>query len=348
MLSCWEQPQDVCRFGLFHSAYSRDGFFFRLLNLQDAEARHTLRDVIGEEAEQLVYNYCSPELPFCIEEWLSDEKAQLANGNGTERFPVRLGREMDKPFYDIPSRADPEKMIRLSAKDVAKYLIVFVADVAEQMSMTMTYRDIYHEAHPSKVWPGSGVPAFGFSFFSRALFSARSHLDVVPPVFNHCTAVLTPEDEVTALKCYWSGVQQQQWDEPEWNPQHAEALFREATEKNPWVAEPHVMLAQLLFMRQQFSEAVHHAACALEIFYQWGTCWDKRHPFAQWVGFTRMTLLRAKRCEEGQKVLPSMTLNPSSRPGSEVTYLQDLLKHFDEFTEKQVSSSTTSRISSRL
>ena len=28
MLACWYQPVRICRCGLFHSAYTRDGFYF--------------------------------------------------------------------------------------------------------------------------------------------------------------------------------------------------------------------------------------------------------------------------------------------------------------------------------
>ena len=57
MLVAWEQPRAVCRLGLFHSAYSNS---FVSMNLFDpTRDRAALAELIGEEAEGLVYGFCS-------------------------------------------------------------------------------------------------------------------------------------------------------------------------------------------------------------------------------------------------------------------------------------------------
>merc|ERR1719210_1421042 len=76
-------------------------------------------------------------------------------------------------------------------------------------------------------------------------------------------------------------------------------LLHSAIESNPFIAEPHVYMSQLYFNRSQYDLAVHHAANALRAFYDWGTCWDKRMGYNQWIGFTRMALMRAFRKLEG-------------------------------------------------
>jgi hypothetical protein len=43
-----------------------------------------------------------------------------------------------------------------------------------------------------------------------------------------------------------------------------EERFRHAHAHNPWVAEPQIMLSQLLFDRGAFAESAHHAVEALE------------------------------------------------------------------------------------
>lgn len=43
----------------FHSAYSRDGFYFRYFDILDAGSRAQLAGVIGADAEHAVCNYCS-------------------------------------------------------------------------------------------------------------------------------------------------------------------------------------------------------------------------------------------------------------------------------------------------
>ena len=52
-----------------------------------------------------------------------------------------------------------------------------------------------------------------------------------------------------------------------------EALFRKAHDLNTWIAEPQVMLSQILFDKGEFNEAAHHAAGALQTLYDWGTQW---------------------------------------------------------------------------
>jgi hypothetical protein len=130
------------------------------------------------------------------------------------------------------------------------------------------------------------------------------------------------------------------------------------------------MLSQCLFNRGAFAEAAHHAIEAIDLFYQvlmhiapksqfsprvdvltimcilpnfaqWGTNWDKRIQYPQWVGFARMALLRAKRRQEGLSGLPHQDLSeeaqtkydPAVTDRGKVTYLQDLLAEFEEHTE---------------
>ena len=57
MLCAWEQPQAWCRLGLFHSAYSNS---FVSMGIFDRERdRAKLAALIGVEAENLVYKFCT-------------------------------------------------------------------------------------------------------------------------------------------------------------------------------------------------------------------------------------------------------------------------------------------------
>ena len=217
--------------------------------------------------------------------------------------------------------------------------VVFVADLIEQINTVSTYGDIYHELSPGVLWPGTGLPGMGFSFYSRMLKSAAPYLPNVPPVFNGCTEILDPRDELKARDLYWEGVQR----DNRMPKDEQEELFRQATQLNPYVAEPHVMLSQCLFNRGAFELAAHHAVEAIDIFYQWGTNWDKRIQYPQWVGFARMALLRAKRRQEGLSGLPHQELSehshakydPTVTDRGKVTYLQDVLAAFEEHTEQE-------------
>lgn len=56
LLRRWGLPEPVCYAGLFHSMYGTDGFKRNALTMDD---RHEVRALIGEEAERLVYLFCS-------------------------------------------------------------------------------------------------------------------------------------------------------------------------------------------------------------------------------------------------------------------------------------------------
>ena len=104
--------------------------------------------------------------------------------------------------------------------------VVFVADLVDQINTVSTYGDIYHEVSPEVLWPGTGMPGMGFAFYSRMLKSAAPLLPTVPPVFNHCTEILEPQDELQARNLYWQGVQ----GDHKLPKAELEDLFRQATQ----------------------------------------------------------------------------------------------------------------------
>jgi len=64
-----------------------------------------------------------------------------------------------------------------------------------------------HHDVADRLWPGTGQPGMGVSFFSSLLRVAAPYLKVVPPVFDNCTALLTIQEEVGARESYWAAVQ---------------------------------------------------------------------------------------------------------------------------------------------
>ena len=232
MLACWHQPVPICRCGLFHSAYTRDGFYFRYFDIHSPESRDLLADTVGPEAEQLIWNYCIAE-SF----WQHGEYSGEPRGPGGG---VSLGEPLNPDGESFPSRADPSKLIHFSPEDIAAHFVVFVADLTEQMCDVISYVSVYHHDVADRLWPGTGQPGMGFSLFSRMLISAAPYLEVVPPVFDNCTALLTLQDEVAAREAYWSAIQ---GEGKGMTAAEQEALFQKAHELNPWIAEPQVWAA---------------------------------------------------------------------------------------------------------
>jgi hypothetical protein len=222
MLAAWGQAEDTCRCGLFHSAYTRDGFFFRYFDICDESSRQDLRDVVGAGAEAQIYNYCVGESP-----WDAGEYNSMGGYPTPDAPPGKfvLGEPIDPAGYDVPSRVDPSVSVHYSAQDIANMSVVFVADLLEQINTVSTYGDIYHEISPGVLWPGTGLPGMGFAFYSRMLKSAAPLLPTVPKVFNHCTEILAPQDELQARDFYWKGVQ----GDNRMPKDEQEELFRQAT-----------------------------------------------------------------------------------------------------------------------
>lgn len=112
---------------------------------------------------------------------------------------------------------------------------------------------------------------------------------VIPPVFENCTKILPEQDQERARDLYWEVIS----DPKVQGPKHvADAVgkLRRAVELNPYIAEPHVLLAQLYIHSQEWSAAQKEARRGLELFVEWGTCWDKRMGWDAWVAWTRVCL----------------------------------------------------------
>ena len=225
-------------------------------------------------------------------------------------------------------RARPGTTVHVSREELAKLIVVTVADIAEQLTGVSAFIDVYQPDQPTKLWPGNGKPGLGLAWFSEMLQLAAPHLQNAPPIFNDCTTILRDEDESYARDCYWDVVQREESLAPD-EQQHR---LREAICANPFIAEPHVLLAQLLLMDGCWEEAAHHSATALEILYCWGTCWDKRMGWAQWIGFTRMLHLQASRGANHQPKLPWKQLGDNDEV--QLVFLQDLVDGFDDVSEK--------------
>lgn len=110
---------------------------------------------------------------------------------------------------------------------------------------------------------------------------------IIPPVFDNCTKILLESDQEAARNLYWEVVSNPGLQGPEHVAIGAEKLKR-VIELNPFIAEPHLMLAQLHIHAKEWPAAKAEAQRALDLFLQWGTCWDKRMGWDAWVAWTRV------------------------------------------------------------
>lgn len=201
----------------------------------------------------------------------------------------------------VPHRTLGE--VVLSGAEVAKLLIVTIADYLDQMVVENGWRDHHQVDAPLSLYPGDGRPTIALYWFSSMCLAIRDFLTVVPPIFHNCTVELSLEDELAARDLYWKVLT----EEHVLSEAQQEELLVQACDRNPFIGEPRLMLAQLHFRREMYSEAAEEARKALDCFYTLGSAWDKRRTFAYWVGFSRVLMLRARRRHAGLSSLPYNT-----------------------------------------
>lgn len=175
------------------------------------------------------------------------------------------------------------------ATTTAKILLVTIADYLDQMMEQNGWRDHHQvEVMIDRLYPGDGRPTTAFYWFSQVCHAVRHLLDVVPPVFDSCTRTISYQDEVLARDFYWNAT----LNEYILTEDQQKDLLLQAIGYNPFVGEPHILLAQLYFRRHEYQQAGQHCRQALQKMYPLASAWDKRRSFAQWIGFTRVLLLR--------------------------------------------------------
>ena len=160
------------------------------------------------------------------------------------------------------------------------------------------------------------------------------------------TTVLEQHQEYKARALYWQANQ----NERTMPAMQLEELYKQSIICNPFIAEPRIILSQLLYNRGKYKEACVQASKSIDLLYQWGTHWDKRVSFEQWIGFARMMHMRARRKISGMHSLPSKNLSEeyystAGNDGNTVTFLQDVMNEFERITEvgRVMSSSVVNR-----
>jgi hypothetical protein len=187
------------------------------------------------------------------------------------------------------------------------------------------------------LWPGDMRPTLRMSrcsLFAKAALASGALAGRVPPVFNHCTALLTPTDEAEARDLYWRAL-----TEATTNGLVREEWLDGASKSNPHIGEPHILRAQLLLARGEWSGAVKAAKTGLEQLEMWATAWDKRMPWAAWVNWARVLGLQAsaRQWPQGHGGLESLG---ATEPGMQFRELNAAR----ELISSQPNRATTSKL----
>ena len=295
ILSAWGQPEEVKRTGLVHTAYSGDLFQFFLYDSNKEEDRNIVKDLLGEKAEALTYLFGTINRgPLC-------HFKDVVNRVRTDSVCST------NETHTIEHRGSENGTWDVDKKTAANILLVTIADYLDQMVETNGWKD-HHQVENAgdHLYPGNGMPALGFYWFTAVCHGIRDHLDVIPSIFNHCQTVISYDDDRKSRDNYWKVIT----EENQLTEKEQIILLNESATLNPFVGEPNMLLSQLHYRQKNYLQAAKEARSALEKFYSLASCWDKRRSFGQWVAFSRMMLLRSNRMlEEQERSLPVMDPN---------------------------------------
>lgn len=276
VLALWKQPQDVCRLGLFHSTYSNS--FVNLALLSPNADRGILRDLIGDDAEDLVHHFCIINRQELVFERCLKEGRVPAEGITMQH--IRTGEP-----------------VHLSQSLVGTFLLLTIADYTDQwygwQDNLLGNEDglmQYKEQNAQSLWPGSSRPGLWMSAMSRlGRLVADCNLSAVPPIFENCTAILEAENEVKARDLYWQAANGERHD-----IKAAARDLEKAIELNPFAGEFHIVLAHCYLIESKFVEALAQAYNGIDLLVQWGTSYDKRMDWAAWIAWARVLVIHGK------------------------------------------------------
>nr|WKF59116.1 hypothetical protein HUO10_003625 [Paraburkholderia busanensis] len=281
MLKLWGQDRETCLCGLFHSVYSNEYVDLALFDPQ--HGRSVLAEHLGADVEATIHLFCTIPRTAFVNELLACD-AVPAQG-------LRL------------TRADGETF-GLTRRQTAMFLVVTVADLVEQWYSWQedTMAGYPHTGHvPAAplwsvtLWPGPFRPGSSALHLASRLARHLPALGVpVPPVFEACTRTLPQADEAAASALYWQVSAQGM---PLVQPRAARHLLEAAIERNPWVGEPYLLLAQLDLMAGEFDAAREAALRGLALLSGWGVSWDKRVSWQGWIVWGRLLAQKAARRE---------------------------------------------------
>jgi hypothetical protein len=319
ILSAWGQPPKVARAGMIHTGYSGDLFQFFLFDSNKESDRESLRKLIGQEAESLVYHFGT------IHRGDLCQFSQAVNKQVVT--PVCHSENITVAHRGLSS-------VSVSPQLAAEILMVTIADYLDQMVDTNGWRDHHqHEEGGTRLYPGNGKPALGFYWFSSVCKAIKPFLEVVPEVFDNCNTTITVENEEIARNAYWKVTM----DEADLDTNDQIALLQQTVDLNPFVGEPHLLLSQIYFRQGLFEKSAIHAQASLKKFYTLASCWDKRRSFAHWVGYARIMLLRSNRkLENLQYSWPVVDPNDENYVNYNDLKLTNLHHFVQEMKEREV------------
>lgn len=238
ILRAWEQPDDVCNAGMFHSIYSTEKFQHATLPISE---RRRLQATIGEESEYLVYLFAA--LP----------RAAIFDA-AKSWSPLFLS-----DFAEIRCRWDGGMVIRVAATEMARLVVLHLANRIEQASK-----------------PATGI-GFWLARMSELAGNMPAFSDTLPTALKDL-GTNTVDDERHLHSLYLQGIGLLLGGDPAGALRHLE----DACRIGELVAEPFLMLAVAHRLLGDSQAAQKAASKGRVLLRRWGTPWHKRLSMEGW------------------------------------------------------------------
>ncbi|CAI0444977.1 unnamed protein product [Linum tenue] len=258
------------------------------------------------------------------------ERIVVDGGGESEAWREKLNSIVPEGGVTVENIKTGEEFT-LPRRIVALLLLFTLADFADEL---FSFQDELYENLDGRLdfsgnsatplWPGAGKPGLWVNLISRiaAIYnllvreeeifmeerrrsggiSVDKERDedielVVPPIFNGCTKIVDAGDQIIARDTYWEAVcgnASQNNDCNDDKLDKVEELLVKSLEKNPFLGDPHLVLAQVYLAKGRFEAAEVAAEKGLKLLLEWGTAWDKRVSWEGWVAWGRVLVMKAK------------------------------------------------------
>ncbi|TVU39272.1 hypothetical protein EJB05_12683, partial [Eragrostis curvula] len=333
VLRLWGAPDAVALCALFHSSYSNsyvnlaifppDTGRGRVRAVVGAAADRLVHLFCVVPRQQLIHDdlqlrYTDQEL----REHLAASQASLdaaarARRGGSEPEPCDDGwrrklRSLVPAGGVVAKHIQTGEPVVLSRRVLAVFVLMIIADSGEhhtdyhdKLFRNQDGRFDFRGDNPEALWPGTVKPGLWTSTMSRlaAVYNLMARDDHQLLSESEKDDALVGELVIppkAARDLYWEAIcsdDDHDHDDGENKNNHnkmVEALLRESIAKNPFVGEPHLVLAQVLLNAGRYDEAHAQAERGLQLLLQWGISWDKRMSWEGWVSWARVMRDKAK------------------------------------------------------
>ncbi|CAB4265419.1 unnamed protein product [Prunus armeniaca] len=228
--------------------------------------------------------------------WSWRKKLQtLVPANGITVKHIKTGEDV------LVSRRVVAVFLMMTIADFSDQLFGFQDELFDNKDGRLEFKGNNYEA----LWPGDGKPGLWMNSISRiaaiyTLIVREEAIFVQERKITSATAtgdkLDKSRDEDIELVVPPTSAQGEIVDDGRGadDEEATAVLLRSCVEKNPFIGEPHVVLAQVYLTKAKFEEAEREAERGLTLMLEWGSAWDKRMSWEGWIAWARVLLMKAR------------------------------------------------------